>query len=102
MPRKTKQSAPAQIQAQESRIVIDHPIENETIDKKHYAVRISTSACERVEISIDGTQWLPCHNAAGHWWFDLHNIVSGGHKCVVRMHNAGAISQAERKFKAQA
>lgn len=104
MPRKIKkneQTVPVQ-GGQENRIVIDHPSENEKIGKGHYAVRASTSTCERVEISIDDAQWLPCRNAAGHWWFDLHDLASGGHKLTLRMHNAGGMSQAERKFKVQA
>ena len=97
--KKTEQFLPVQPQAQENRIVIDHPTENEKISKEHYAVRISTSTCERVEISVDGAEWLPCRNAAGHWWFDLHDIASGGHTFVVRMHNAGTTFESMRKFK---
>lgn len=98
--KKTEQISPVPSQAQESRIVIDHPTENENISKEHYAVRISTSPCERIEISIDDAQWQPCRNSAGHWWFDLHDITSGNHKLVVRMHNAGTVFKAMRKFKA--
>lgn len=83
------------------RITLDHPAENETIGKSHYAVRITTSDCERVEISIDGGGWTPCRNSAGHWWHDLYGLNAGEHKLAARMHNAGAAASAARKFKVE-
>jgi hypothetical protein len=92
-------SADAQvIAAPLNRITIDHPKESETVGGFHYSVRLTASACERIELSLDEGPWLHCRNCAGHWWFDLHQLKPGKHAIHVRAHNAGAIFGGNRTF----
>lgn len=82
-------------------ISIDYPKNNEVIDGRHYAVRISASPCENIELCIDETFWVPCSNSAGHWWFHLGGLAAGTHCIAVRAAVAGATVVARRKFKVQ-
>lgn len=66
-------------------IVIDHPKNNETINSRHYTVRIGASECASVEISIDDHPWHPCRPAVGYWWYDWHGFSAGSHQVVARM-----------------
>ena len=100
MPRKSRKATPETMPVivQENRIVVDHPRENEVVRGFHYAVRISASECERVELSLDDKSWMPCRSAAGHWWYDLRSVSAGKHKLEIRMHNAGTVAGARRIF----
>ena len=64
-------------------VAIDFPKGGEVLNPSHYAVRISASRAP-VEISIDGSAWKPCRQAAGHFWFDWSKIPSGAHKLAAR------------------
>lgn len=76
---------------------IDYPINGENINSHHYSIRISTNASGRVEVSIDGGDWLPCRTAVGFWWYDWHHIPSGPHKIVARViDDAGFIASKSK------
>jgi hypothetical protein len=67
-------------------ITIDHPKNDEVITHKvHYAIRTSTNTNGIVEISINNGEWQQCRCAAGHWWYDWHNIPEGKHIIIARL-----------------
>jgi len=68
-------------------ISIDHPKNDEIIShRQHYAVRTTVSSGDGiVEISINNGEWQKCRSAAGHWWYDWHNIPEGKHVIVTRL-----------------
>ena len=57
-----------------SYIVIDYPVEKETIFGDVY-----------VEISFSDSEWKPCRFASGYWWFDWMYYKSGNYKIVARL-----------------
>lgn len=50
--------------------VVDFPKEGEEILTGHYAVRISATPGSDVEINTGGSDWWPCREAVGFFWFD--------------------------------
>lgn len=82
----------------EGRLAIDYPQENETIWNGHYAVRITTTDCDGVDLSIDGQASHPCRNVAGHWWFDLRGLAAGSHLLTARLHKGGSDVVESRQF----
>jgi len=80
------------------KIGIDYPKTNEIVSSEHYAVRISTAPCDKVEISIDGGAWETCSNSSGFWWFHLGGLAAGTHRLAARVKIAGETSFAMRKF----
>ncbi|MCL2145506.1 MAG: hypothetical protein FWH43_08470 [Endomicrobia bacterium] len=66
-------------------LMIDHPVEKETICGSHYAVRIGASNDGYVEISFDGGEWQPCRFGGGYWWFDWTYFNIGDHTIAVRL-----------------
>ena len=76
--------------AQQKRYVrVDYPTEGETIASETYAFRVSASATERVEISIDNGEWLPCRPSVGYWWYDWSHFNAGPHSLQARIPPAG-------------
>lgn len=67
------------------KIAIDYPVMGERLDSGHYAVRISASGGDQVQISVDRGEWMWCRSAGGYYWFDWHSIPSGRHEIVARM-----------------
>ncbi|MDD2803976.1 MAG: hypothetical protein PHV33_00345 [Elusimicrobiales bacterium] len=80
------------------KIGIDYPKTNEVISGEHYAVRISTAPCDKVELSIDGGAWANCANSSGFWWFHLSGLAVGTHRLAARVKIDGETSFAMRKF----
>ncbi len=67
-------------------VVVDYPKNLETITSRHYSVRIGSSDCTGVDISVNDQPWQPCRHAVGYWWFDWNNFQPGTHQLVARMH----------------
>jgi hypothetical protein len=78
---KTKATRPKQY------IIIDFPHTGETITSDYYAFRIGASPCDRVEICLNGKDWLPCRNSIGYWWFDWFNYSPGTYRLKARQVN---------------
>jgi len=70
-------------------VQVDYPMEDEMIASHFYSFRISASPTERVEISIDGEEWLPCRQSVGYWWFDWCHFSAGPHSLRARIPSAG-------------
>ncbi|MDR1195628.1 MAG: hypothetical protein LBL00_04025 [Endomicrobium sp.] len=66
-------------------IIIDHPIEMETIYGNHYAIRVGASPDGYVEISFNNGEWQPCRYDAGYWWFDWTYFSKGDYAIAVRL-----------------
>jgi hypothetical protein len=64
---------------------VDFPQVGEILTSPHYAIRVSTSATEGVEISIDGKEWQPCRESVGYWWYDWSGFGAGVHTVVTRI-----------------
>jgi hypothetical protein len=67
-------------------VVVDYPKNLENITARQYTVRIGTSNCTGVDISVNDQPWQPCREASGYWWFDWNNFQAGTHQLVARMH----------------
>jgi len=66
-------------------VVIDFPIESESICANHYTLRIGSSSHGYVEVSLNNGKWLPTRKSAGYWWFDLFNLSTGQHTITARL-----------------
>ena len=87
--KKTKVSV-TDVKAEDTFIAIDFPRNNaEILFNAGYAIRISASECEVVEISINDGEWQPCRNASGYWWFDWNITEPGRYKMYARMRGSG-------------
>jgi hypothetical protein len=99
----TAKPAKTKLTASDEYVVLDHPRNLETISTgHHYAVRVGTSACNGVDISINDQPWQPCRHAMGFWWFDWANYPAGTHQIVARMHkpNGEYLISKRRRCKA--
>ena len=70
-------------------VQVDYPMEGEMIASHFYSFRISASPTERVEISIDDEEWLPCRQSVGYWWYDWSHLTVGLHSLQARILSAG-------------
>jgi hypothetical protein len=70
-------------------VQVDYPMEGEMISYRTYTFRISANPTERVEISIDGEEWLPCRQSVGYWWYDWCHFSAGLHSLQARIPSAG-------------
>ena len=68
-----------------SYIVIDYPVEKETIFGDVYVIRIGASFDGFVEISFNNGEWQPCRFASGYWWFDWMYYKAGDYKIKARL-----------------
>ena len=68
-----------------SYLIIDHPIDMETIYGNHYAIRIGASPDGYVEISFNNGEWQPCRYGGGYWWYDWTNFAQGDYSIAVRL-----------------
>jgi hypothetical protein len=76
--------------AQQKRYVrVDYPMEGDVIASETYTFRISASPTERIEISIDNGEWLPCRPSVGYWWYDWLDFSAGPHSLRARIPPAG-------------
>jgi len=77
-------SKPRASAAPKAYAVIDHPMEGEIVRSRHYTVRAGASATNRVEISINGKEWMPMRFSVGFWWFDWHGYGAGAYEFEIR------------------
>jgi hypothetical protein len=83
-------------------IVIDYPKTGEPVDRRHYAVRVSTAEkTGDIEGSLDGGPYQPCHNSAGYWWLHLHDLSAGAHTITIRLVTTDGSHFSIRKFIAE-
>ena len=66
-------------------VTVDYPQEGEIVTSGHYSFRLSTSALDKVEVSIDGKEWEPCRECVGFWWYDWSGYGAGVHTIVSRI-----------------
>jgi len=64
---------------------VDYPQEGEIVTSDSYVFRVSTSATDRVQISLDGKEWKPCRESVGFWWYDWSGYGSGAHTLLARI-----------------
>jgi hypothetical protein len=64
---------------------IDYPMEGELVTSRTYSFRISASPTDRVEVSIDDQEWLPCRMSVGYWWYDWSVFGQGPHSLLARI-----------------
>lgn len=70
----------------ESYVVVDFPMEKEVIASPHYTIRLGASHdAEKVELSIDGADFLACRHAVGYFWFDWSGYSKVAHKISARL-----------------
>lgn len=68
-------------------ITVDYPEADERIGSSHYTIRLGLHAdANRVEVSIDDSDWQPCRQAVGYWWYDWSGYQPGSHEIVARVH----------------
>jgi hypothetical protein len=68
-------------------VKIDYPEKDEVITSRHYTFRISAGIpAAEVDVSIDGSNWMPCREAMGHWWFDWENYKTKPYALHARLH----------------
>ena len=68
-----------------SYVIIDHPVEGETIYGDNYVLRIGASFDGYVEVSFNDGEWQPCRFASGYWWFDWNYFKSGNVTIAARI-----------------
>lgn len=77
--------APKAPKAQKQSIVVDFPVEREIVTSPTYAFRISTTAVQGVQVSIDGKDWQPARESVGFWWYDWSGYAAGPHTIEARI-----------------
>lgn len=74
-----------------SRVTIDYPQEGEVLTGPTYAFRISgVPAKAQAEVSVNGTEWRPCREAVGLWWFDFSGYSDGEYELRARVRSEGS------------
>jgi hypothetical protein len=82
-------------------VKIDYPEEGEVITSHQYTFRISTGTPgAEVDVSIDGSNWMPCRESLGHWWFDWNTYKSKRHALHARVYakDGGRYVSSLRRF----
>ena len=68
-------------------VTIDYPKDGEVITSHLYTFRISTGIpALEVDVSIDGSNWMPCRKSLGHWWFDWGKYKTKPYALHARLH----------------
>lgn len=89
---------------EDSGIRVDFPQEAETIASPNYTFRLGTQkGIKMAEVSINGSEWLPCRPAAGFWWYDWQGYSPGSYSLYARAKNEnGEVALSPpRRFKVQ-
>lgn len=77
---------PAKKTAKSGVVKVEYPREGEVIAPPHYTVRISAPVeLQRVEMSVNGSEWIPCRESVGLWWFDWSGFEPGVHRLSARV-----------------
>lgn len=66
-------------------VVVDYPQEGEIVTTPSYTLRVSTSAVENVQISIDGRPFESMRESVGFWWYDWSAYGAGAHTVISRI-----------------
>lgn len=65
---------------------VKYPRAGETVKRPSYSVQVETSPEPvRVELRINASDWLPCREALGLWWYDWAGFEPGNHRLVARV-----------------
>ncbi|HVE11799.1 MAG TPA: hypothetical protein VNI01_00270 [Elusimicrobiota bacterium] len=88
-------------QAATDEVSIDYPQEMECISSPTYTFRIAVEDGERVEVSIDDSDWQTCRHSGEYWWFDWQGYAAGRHGMVARVwtREGRALKSKIRRFK---
>ncbi len=82
---------------------VDYPQDAEVVLFPYYTYRISVATPEtaKVEVSINGGDWLACRESLGLWWFDWQGYKPGAHVVTARAEkkNGKFAISAPRRFK---
>ena len=76
-------SGKAKIVKQSDKLSIDYPKAGEKVNRGHYAIRISTTSAE-CQVAIDKSDWQPCRQADGCFWFDWSAEQAGAHRIAAQ------------------
>jgi hypothetical protein len=93
---KIKNSKLTKTQPLKNYVVIDHPRNGEVIRSDYYAFRLGTSPSNRVEVCVNGKDWMPCRNSVGYWWFDWFNYTPGTYKLKARAIKGNSKTQSSK------
>lgn len=91
---------PAKKTHKKAAVKVEFPQENEVVARPSYTVRIAAPLeLERVEMSVNGAEWVPCREAMGLWWYDWSNFEPGLHRLVARVvdENGEILEEVERQ-----
>ncbi|HAM36570.1 MAG TPA: hypothetical protein DEB40_14760 [Elusimicrobia bacterium] len=70
-------------------VMLDYPTEGEVITSASYTFRISAPKNgDKIEVSINQGEWLPCRQEGGYWWYDWSGYEPGEYQIRARMHAA--------------
>lgn len=81
-------------------VKVEFPQENEAVARPHYTVRVAAPVEQtRVEMSVNGAEWLPCREAVGLWWYDWAGFEPGLHLLTARVidQNGEVLGEVERR-----
>ena len=59
---------------------IELPRAHEVVTSVFYEIRIAAENAARVEVSIDGSVWLPCRCGHDYWWYEWSDYRPGDHQ----------------------
>jgi len=69
-----------------SAIHVKYPRAGETVSRPSYAVQVEAPPQPvRVELRVNASDWLPCREALGLWWYDWAGFEPGNHRLVARV-----------------
>lgn len=84
-------------------VMIDYPTPGEILVGTHYTFRMQSATPGRIELNLDGGEWLSCRTDVGYSWFDW-TCQPGDHILTARVvHEDGTIdSTGPRRFRVEA
>ncbi|MFI5360434.1 MAG: hypothetical protein ACHQ49_00570 [Elusimicrobiota bacterium] len=69
-----------------SAVRLNYPRPGEKVSRPSYSVQIETPPEPvRVELRINDSDWIPCREAVGLWWYDWAGYEPGGHRLTARV-----------------
>jgi hypothetical protein len=94
-----KATAPAAVKTS---LIIDYPLEREIVASPVYTFRLSALEPRSVEVSLDGSEWRPCRESVGYWWYDWSGYQGGTYTLEARMtdRNGKTVKSKPRQFTA--
>jgi hypothetical protein len=65
---------------------VKYPRAGETVKRPNYSVQVQTETePARVELRVNDSDWLPCREALGLYWYDWAGFEPGVHRLVARV-----------------